>query len=64
MTGAIPRVSYEGLAATTSSSPSSVPTNYRSALADTNWHATMMDECQALFDNYTWHIVDGENPST
>jgi hypothetical protein len=31
MTGAIPRVRYEGLAATTSSSPSPIPTNYRSA---------------------------------
>jgi hypothetical protein len=36
MTGAIPRVRYEGLAATTSSSPSPIPTNYRSALADAN----------------------------
>jgi hypothetical protein len=54
MTGAIPRVSYEGLlAATTSSSPSPVPTNYRSALADANWRAAMMDEYQALVDNNT-----------
>jgi hypothetical protein len=44
MTSAIPRVSYEGLAATTSSSPSPVPANYRSALADANWRAAMMDE--------------------
>jgi hypothetical protein len=58
MTGAIPRVSYEGLlAATTSSSPSPVPTNYRSALADANWRATMMDEYQALVDNNTWQLV-------
>jgi len=44
MTGAIPRVCYEGLAATTSPSPSPLPTNYRSALADANWRAAMMDE--------------------
>jgi hypothetical protein len=44
MTSAIPRVSYEGLAATTSSSPSPVSANYRSALADANWRAAMMDE--------------------
>jgi hypothetical protein len=53
MTGAIPRVSYQLLAATTSSSLSPVPTNYRSALADANWRATMMDEYQALVDNNT-----------
>jgi hypothetical protein len=57
MTGAIPRVSYEGLAATTSSSPSPVPTNYRSALADANWRTAMMDEYQALVDNNTWQLV-------
>jgi hypothetical protein len=53
MTGAIPRISYEGLAATTSSSSSLVPTNYRSALANANWRAAMMDEYQALVDNNT-----------
>lgn len=57
MTGVIPRVSYKGLAATTSSSPSPVPTNYRSALADANWRAAMMDEYQALVDNNTWQLV-------
>jgi len=57
MTGAIPRVNYEGLAATTSSSPSPIPTNYRSALADANWRAAMMDEYQALVDNNTWQLV-------
>jgi hypothetical protein len=43
MTGAIPRVRYEGLAATTSS-PLPIPMNYRSALANANWRTTMMDE--------------------
>jgi transposase InsO family protein len=57
MTGAIPRVCYEGLAATTSSSPSPLPTNYRSTLADANWRAAMMDEYQALVDNNTWQLV-------
>jgi hypothetical protein len=57
MTGAIPRVRYEGLAATTSSSPSPIPTNYRSALADANWRTAMMDEYQALVDNNTWQLV-------
>jgi hypothetical protein len=54
MTVAIRRVSYKGLAATTSSSPSPILTNYRSALADANWRAAMMDEYQALIDNDTW----------
>jgi transposase InsO family protein len=57
MTGAIPRVSYEGLAATTSPSPSPIPTNYRSALTDARWRAAMMDEYQALVDNNTWQLV-------
>jgi hypothetical protein len=57
MTGAISRVSYKGLAATTSSSPSLIPTNYRSVLADANWCAAMMDEYQALIDNDTWQLV-------
>jgi len=57
VTGAIPRVNYKGLAATTSSSPSPIPTNYRSALADANWRAAMMDEYQALVDNNTWQLV-------
>jgi hypothetical protein len=57
VTGAIPRVSYKGLAATTSSSPSPIPTNYHSALADANWRAAMMDEYQALVDNNTWQLV-------
>jgi hypothetical protein len=57
MTGAIPRISYEGLSATTSSSPLPVPTNYRSALDDANWRAAMMDEYQALIDNNTWQLV-------
>ena len=56
-TGAIPRVSYEGLAATSSPSPSPLPANYRSALADANWRAAMMAEYQALVDNDTWCLV-------
>ncbi|WVZ84149.1 LOW QUALITY PROTEIN: hypothetical protein U9M48_031209 [Paspalum notatum var. saurae] len=57
MTGAIPRISYKGLVATTSSSPLPIPMNYRSALADANWRAAMMDEYQALVDNNTWQLV-------
>jgi hypothetical protein len=57
MTGAIPRVRYERLAATTSSSPSPIPTNYRSALADANWRTAMMDEYQALVDNNTLQLA-------
>nr|AAN34944.1 Putative retroelement [Oryza sativa Japonica Group] len=38
-------------------SVSPVPSNYRSALADPNWHAAMADEYKALVDNNTWHLV-------
>lgn len=47
MSGAIPRVNYEGLTASaspSSPSPSPLPTNYRSALTDANWRTAMMDE--------------------
>jgi hypothetical protein len=36
---------------------STVPTNYRSALADPNWRAAMDDEYKALMDNRTWRLV-------
>jgi len=31
--------------------------NYKSALADPQWHAAMADEYQALIDNDTWRLV-------
>jgi hypothetical protein len=34
-----------------------VPMNYRSALADPQWHAAMTDEYKALVDNGTWRLV-------
>jgi hypothetical protein len=37
--GVIPLVSYRNLSATTSSTPSSISTNYRSALVNANWRA-------------------------
>jgi hypothetical protein len=56
--GVILQVSYWNLSATTSSlTPSPIPTNYPSALADANWRATMKDENQALIDNGTWRLV-------
>ena len=36
---------------------SPIPSNYRSALADSNWRAAMADEYQALMDNGTWRLV-------
>jgi hypothetical protein len=51
---AVPPVNYKGLS-TTSTSP--LPANYRSALADPNWRATMADEYQALLDNNAWRLV-------
>ena len=47
---AIPRLQYRGLTATT---PSPIPANYRSGLADPNWRAAMADEYKALMDNGT-----------
>jgi hypothetical protein len=41
--------------ASTSASP--IPTNYRSALADANWRAAMVDEYEALRANDTWRLV-------
>jgi len=52
--GAIPRVQYRGLTATT---PSPIPANNRSGLADPNWRAAMADEYKALMDNGTWRLV-------
>ncbi|WVZ67851.1 hypothetical protein U9M48_016875 [Paspalum notatum var. saurae] len=57
MTGAIPRVGYEGPAATTSPSPSPIPTSYRGAPTDARRRAAMMDEYRALVDNNTWQLV-------
>jgi transposase InsO family protein len=50
----IPLVQYRGLTATT---PSPILANYRSGLADPNWHATIADEYKALMDNGTWRLV-------
>ena len=36
---------------------SPLPANYRSALADPNWRAAMVDEYRALIDNGTWRLV-------
>jgi hypothetical protein len=43
------------LPASTSTSP--IPTNYRSALADANWRAAMVDEYEALRANDTWCLI-------
>jgi len=54
--GTIQPVNYRNLSADhVVASP--VPSNYRSALADPNWRATMADELQALIDNGTWRLV-------
>jgi hypothetical protein len=53
-TGMIQRVSYTNMSATT---PSPIPANYRSGLADPNWCAAMADEYKALIDNDTWCLV-------
>jgi hypothetical protein len=37
--------------------PSPLPKSYRSALKDTNWHSTMVDEFTALKNNRTWDLV-------
>jgi len=36
---------------------SPIPSNYRNALADSNWRAAMADEYKALMDNGTWCLV-------
>jgi len=46
---------YVGLSATTTPSP--LPANYRSGLADPNWRAALAEEYKALIDNGTWRLV-------
>jgi hypothetical protein len=41
----------------TASTPSSIPSFVRAALADPNWHAAMEDEYGALMSNGTWELV-------
>ena len=54
--GTIQPKSYKNLsAAHLVASP--IPSNYRSALADSNWRAAMVNEYQALMDNGTWRLV-------
>jgi len=54
-TGTIQPKSYKNLSAShVVASP--IPSNYRSALADSNWRAAMADEYQALMDNGTWRL--------
>jgi hypothetical protein len=40
-----------------SSSISPIPSSYKSALKDPNWHNTMLDEFNALIQNNTWRLV-------
>jgi len=49
-----PPVQRLGFSATIASP---LPANYRSALADPNWRAAMVDEYTALIDNGTWRLV-------
>ena len=51
-TGTIQPKSYKNLS-TAHLVASPIPSNYRSALADSNWRAAMVDEYQALMDNGT-----------
>ena len=55
-TGTIQPKSYKNLSAAHLVA-SSIPSNYQSALADSNWRAAMADEYQALMDNGTWRLV-------
>jgi hypothetical protein len=41
----------------TASTPSSIPSSVRAALADPNWRAAMDDEYGALMSNGTWELV-------
>uniref|UniRef100_A0A8R7UH22 Reverse transcriptase Ty1/copia-type domain-containing protein n=1 Tax=Triticum urartu TaxID=4572 RepID=A0A8R7UH22_TRIUA len=40
-----------------SDAPSPLPSSYRAALKDPNWHAAMLDEFNALIRNDTWSLV-------
>lgn len=41
----------------TTSAVSPLPSSYRSALKDPNWHVAMLDEFNALLRNDTWSLV-------
>jgi histone deacetylase 1/2 len=46
------------LSITTTTAPiSPLPTSYRQALRDPNWHTAMLDEFNALLLNETWSLV-------
>jgi hypothetical protein len=46
------------LSASTAAPPlSPLPSSYRQALKDPNWHAAMLDEFNALIQNDTWSLI-------
>jgi hypothetical protein len=45
------------IALTSPSTPSSIPTSVRAALADPNWCVVVEDEYRALMSNGTWELV-------
>jgi hypothetical protein len=53
----MPRQLFDLSATTTTTQISPIPSSYRQALKDPNWHAAMLDEFNALLRNDTWSLV-------
>jgi histone deacetylase 1/2 len=51
----VPKRLFNLFATTTTLSP--IPSSYKLALKDPNWHAAMLDEYNALLRNNTWSLV-------
>jgi histone deacetylase 1/2 len=51
----VPKRLFNLSATTTTLSP--IPSSYKQALKDPNWHAVMLDEYNALLQNNTWSLV-------
>jgi hypothetical protein len=53
----MPRKLFDLSATTAPSTISPIPSSYRQALKDPNWHNAMLDEFNALLRNDTWSLV-------
>jgi histone deacetylase 1/2 len=53
----MPRKLFSLSATAAANALSPLPSTYRQALKDPNWHAAMLDEYNALLQNDTWSLV-------
>jgi histone deacetylase 1/2 len=53
----MPKKLFDLSVTTTASKISPIPSTYRQALKDPNWHAAMLEEFNALLRNDTWSLI-------